>query len=166
MMKSKTMALLLVASLLALTGVSGCATLARKAIEGATGVSVDEDGTKVTVKGDDGTTTTLDMEGADLPKGYPKDVPVYEGTIDSSWESSDGSQVTYVIAVKTKDPLDKVTAWYEKELKQGGWEIKSTFKDKESAAFLAEKGELTFHLAAGVEDDGTMFTQTVAPKTQ
>lgn len=160
----KMVPLVLVLALLALGAVGGCAKIAENAIEDATGVSVDEDGGSVTIEGDDGSTITYDDEGAELPDGYPDDVPVYDGTIDSSWQTSDDKGVTYAVAIKTTDPVSDVVAWYEEQLADKGWEIKSTFKDESSGMVSAESDDMTFYLAAGAESEGTAITQTVGPK--
>ena len=164
MRKTWLLVLVLVVALLALGAMGGCATIAEKAIEDATGVSVDEDGSSVTIEGDDGSTITYDEEGTELPDGYADDVPVYDGVIDSSWQTSDDNGTTYAVAIKTEDTTEDVVAWYEEQLADEGWTIKSTFKDASSGMVSAEKDDMTFYLAAGAESEGTAITQTVGPK--
>lgn len=160
----KALLLVLVCALLGLGALSGCAKISENAIEDATGVRVDEDGSSVTIEGEDGSTITYDDEGTELPEDYPDDVPVYDGTIDSSWETKDEKGTTYAIAIKTTDATEDVVAWYEEQLADKGWEIKTTFKDESSGMVSAEKDDLSFYLAAGAENEGTAITQTVGPK--
>jgi hypothetical protein len=164
-MRKALLLALVVVLVLVLGGVAGCGKIVEKAVEDATGVSVDEDDGSVTIEGEDGTSITVDEEGTELPEGYPSDVPVYDGTITTAWETSDEKGTTYSIAITTEDSTADVVDWYKAELEDGGWKILSTFKDASSGMISAEKDDLTFYLAAGGDEgESTDISQIVGPK--
>lgn len=160
----KALVVALVLALVALVGLTGCAKIAEKAIEDATGVSVDEDDGTVTIEGEDGASITVNDEGTELPEGYPDDAPVYDGTIASAWESTDQGKTTYMVSVTTKDSIGDVVDWYKSELESEGWTITTTFKDASSGMINAEKDDRVFYMAAGTGSDGTDISQTLSPK--
>lgn len=62
-------------------------------------------------------------KGAKLPESFPKDVPVYPGAeVGMSFAQSD----TYSVQLSTTDAMDKVAAYYKKELAANGWAEKQT----------------------------------------
>jgi len=144
-----SLVLVLIVSAFAL---SGCEAIARKAseriaeeaIEGSTGDEVDitEDG--VSFEGDDGTTATFSQSG-EVPESFPKDVPVYEGTIITSVELNEG----FTLGIETDDAPGDIIDWYEKELGDDGWKQEMKVETGEGAMFGAKKGERTVQIATG-----------------
>jgi hypothetical protein len=69
----------------------------------------------------------LVIKGRDarLPEGFPSDLPVYGGAAIKSTVVSDGASEPAMIMVilETEKGLEKVAAFYEKELASGGWTI-------------------------------------------
>jgi hypothetical protein len=128
--------------------VTGCQVVAeqatKKAIEGATGVSVDENNKNVTITGKDGQKVTVSGQEGKLPEGLPSDFPNYEGTIKSSgaMEANEGSTFTYSIA--TPDDVQKVVDFYKSKLTSAGWTITAsttnTSNGEVSGAVMAERG--------------------------
>ncbi|MGB4594191.1 MAG: hypothetical protein WBI63_10535 [Coriobacteriia bacterium] len=168
-MPRRVLAVMLVAALaMSLVGIAGCAefaeSAAEKAVKGATGIDVDSDEGEVTLEGDDGSSTTIDTENATLPDGWPKDAPVYDGTIESSWETSNDKGTSFSVALSTTDPVQDVVAWYTGELEGEGWKIVSTYKDDSSGMVSVEKGDITFYMAAGAGSDTTDISVMVGPK--
>lgn len=159
---------LAVVLVMSLIGIAGCAELAEsaaeKAVKGATGMDVDTDEGEVTFEGDDGSSTTIDTENATLPDGWPDDAPVYDGTIESSWETSNDKGTSFSVALSTTDPVQDVVEWYTGELESEGWKIVSTYKDDSSGMVSAEKDDLTFYMAAGAGSDTTDISVMVGPK--
>ncbi|MCX8007617.1 MAG: hypothetical protein N3B11_05825 [Coriobacteriia bacterium] len=152
---------------LLVTTAVGCRQVAKKAVEQATGVKVDEDNASVTIKTETGEAT---IEGGDgLPKGFPSSVPVYSGTIESGGSlASEGSDV-YSVTIMTKDDVSKVKQFYESKLAAGGWKIAMTLDsgsgDARNVMIGAEKGDLQLNVAISVRSgEGTQVGLVVGSK--
>jgi hypothetical protein len=101
---------------------TGCAQIAeqaaKSAIEGATGVKVEDNG--VTVTGKDGQSVAIGGE-TKLPDGFPSEIPVYEGAAITSSIATDKG---YMVGLTTPDSARTVLEWYKTELAAKGWEVK------------------------------------------
>ena len=119
----------------------GCSFVAQKAVEGATGVKVDQNGNNVTVTGKNGTASLSSKEGK-LPDGMPSDVPAYAGTIKSSATLATEEGTNYTFEVATSDDAATVQSWYKDKLTSSGWTVTGTVTSgSESAMVSAKKGE-------------------------
>lgn len=80
-------------------------------------VKVDEKNGSVEVTTQDGQSTFSSK--AELPKGYPDDIPVYPAAevVYSVVKDGEGSNVT----LRSADSIEKVTAYYEAQLAAQGW---------------------------------------------
>ena len=74
---------------------------------------------KCVIKETDGTgKVAITPDGGKLPKGFPKDVPVYRGaTIVGAIQKDKG----HTLVLSSKDAPDTVLAAYDKVLKAQGW---------------------------------------------
>ncbi len=144
--------------------VGGCQKVAEKAaeeaVESATGAKVDVDEGKMTVQ-DEGQSTTVDVEGAELPEGWPSDAPVYDGTITASVVNSQGDAVAYSIVVETEDAHDDVVAWFERELKDEGWNVEATMRTGTGSTIAASKGSWRLNLVIVAEDGIVRISEVV-----
>ncbi len=144
-----SLVLVLVISALAMTG---CEAIARKAteriaeeaIEGESGAEVDISEEGFTVEGDDGSSATFSQNG-EVPSTFPKDVPVYEGTIITSVELNEG----FTLGIETDDASGDIIDWYEKELGDDGWKQEMKVETEQGAMYGAKKGERTVQIATG-----------------
>ncbi len=133
-------------------------------IEGEDGeVTISSDDETVEIKSDDGEFTI--GSGAELPEGFPGNVPVYpDMEITTSWRSTDNDKDNYSISGLTEDAGDDVFAWYKDKL--SGWNIEGEFTvnvDEGKSSSLTAKGDgliLTI-MVIETEDDGTAVVQTV-----
>jgi len=114
-----------------------------KAIESEGGeaeVDIGEEG--VSIKTDEGEMTV--GEGAELPEGFPKVVPVYPDMgITASWKATEDGKETFSVSGMTSDSREKIFNWYKSQL--GGWEIEGEFTSESG-------GESTSTISA---NDGT-----------
>ncbi len=151
------LAVFLMASLLT----AGCGIIAEqvaeKAVEESTGVKVDADEDQMTITTEDGETLEVDAEGADLPDGFPSDVPVYDADIEGSTSFSSGEGQNFSIALVTTDSFDDVVDWYKSEFESKGWEsVGETVAnvDGDSTAVLAyEKGDVEASVTIGEDSE-------------
>lgn len=107
-MRLRSLALLALAVVL-LFGVAGCKSSSKTASEKAAekiaedqpGVEdVDIDENKVTVTGEDGEQIEIQGSGAELPDGFPSDIPVYEnGTIETSGKITADGATNYTVTM-------------------------------------------------------------------
>lgn len=123
-----------------LFALAGCGIIAQKAVEGATGVKVDNNDKKVTVTGKNGETATMSGQEGKLPDGLPADVPAYSGTIKSSSTMDTAKGTNYTFAVETADEAATIVGWYKDKLAEKGWKISTTFTSGDGAMLGAEKG--------------------------
>ena len=134
---------IVVLALLALLvfSLAGCSFVAQKAVEGATGVKVDQNGSNVTVTGKNGTASVTSKEGK-LPDGMPSDIPAYTGTIKSSAAIATDQGTNYSFEVSTSDDPSTVQSWYKDKLTSNGWTVTGTVNGGgDSAMVSAKKGD-------------------------
>lgn len=162
--------LVVLLALVVLFGATGCEQIiggaVKSGVEKATGVKVNEDDNSVSIEGKDGTKATFG-ETAELPDGFPDSVPVYEGTITTALETENDKGKSYMVGIETTDAGKDVAAWYETELKDGGWDLKSSLKSDDGGLFGGTKDELQVTIAVGGgADEKTVITLSVGPKSE
>lgn len=120
MRRAKFLSIVLAASVgLAL---AGCQQVAQKAVEQTTGVSIDQKGDSVTVKGKDGETVNFSSE---MPAEL-KDLPVPAGLkFDGSGSMSANGDKLAVANYKGKGALQPIVDHYQKTLPGLGWKEES-----------------------------------------
>jgi hypothetical protein len=139
-------------------------------------VVVDEDGkqSKIAVAGDDksGSVTVQSPEGtvkfgASAGNNAPAWAPVYpgastEGTL--STQTPDGNQNTFTF--KTKDPADKVLAYYQDQLKSAGFSVNTIGAGSSGGMVQAEdkSKNRSLIITAGTSGDGTEGSVTAVEK--
>jgi hypothetical protein len=136
--KAITLIALLALALFALTG---CEMIAKKAVENATGVKVDENNKSITITDKEGKQLSASSAEGKVPDGLPADVPVYSGTIKNSAKMEGPQDTNYSFAVETGDDVATVVSWYKTKLTEKEWKISSTVTSGETAMVSAEKGE-------------------------
>lgn len=132
---------------------------AEQAIESQTGGSVD-------VNIDDDTVTYEDTqtggsmvygEDIDLPDDFPKDLPVYDGTITiNSTLNLPGQGVT--LNFTTSDSQEDVLAWYEDTLESSGWTQQMSYNMQEQMMRAYIKDDVTINISAAHENNLTNVT--------
>ncbi|MBI5019213.1 hypothetical protein HZB58_02995 [Candidatus Gottesmanbacteria bacterium] len=135
--------------------------LVEKAIESKTGVKTnisDLENGKMTFT-DSKTGAKVNIGSGEVPDTFPKDFPLYPGAkVTSSLsgaESGEGSGFWLTLA--TPDALDKVTAYYKKELAASGWNTESTFSANDTTTQGIKKGDWQGSLSIGKSDDETQI---------
>lgn len=151
---------LVVALLAAMLMVGGCDAIAKKAVESATGVSVDENGDSTTIKGADGSELTVNNGEGKLAEGFPTNIPVYAGTIVDSAGMTVNNASTWTASIDTADSVDDIKAFYKKELEAQGWKITSEVDQNDTSGgrlvlFGAESGDLTLTVTINLADGKT-----------
>ena len=132
--------------------------------EGEMTISSDEE--SVDIKSDEGEATF--GTGAELPDGFPGNVPVYpDMEITTSWKSTENDKDNYSISGVTDDPGDDVFNWYKDKL--SGWDIEGEFTmsgdDGKTSTLSAKDGVYVITIMVlETEDEGTTVVQTVAEK--
>lgn len=119
--------------------------LFKKGVEMKTGISIN------TEKGKEGFTYKDKETGAEvvigqekIPDTFPKDFPIYPGAKPAGTMSgADKKQeVGFWLMLTTKDAVEKVDAYYQKELKANGWTAGQSFAVKGSSTVTVSKGDL------------------------
>lgn len=149
----------------ALLAMAGCGASAPGGVPVAPGVNVQQNGDSVTVTGADGSTVSSSGEGT-LPEGFPADMPVYNGTIKTGMSSDEGQGKEFIVVLETADAASAVFSWYEAQLPEKGWTVKSTMKTEDGGLLSGEKGTSVFTIVTDVpgEGDNTEVSISVAPK--
>jgi hypothetical protein len=168
-MSRRTMALIAVVALLTFAVMaSGCAQIAeqaaKSAVESATGVKVDESNNSVSIKGAGGG-LTASTDGK-LPEGFPEDMPVYEnGTIATGISSKSDKGTGFLVGIDTADTAGDVFDWYDAQLKDEGWTVKTSMKTDDGGLLGGEKGTTSFTIAVGPGSGGkTSISISLSPK--
>lgn len=148
--------IVLAACLMAVVAGAGCRQVAKKAVEEATGVKVEDGGASVVVKTDEGEAKI--ESGKKLPEGFPASFPVYAGEIESTGSFSQGESRVYNVIVRTDDDIDRVKEFYLKELPAKGWTIGMTADvgtaSDRGVTITAETDELSATVVAKVASGG------------
>jgi len=89
-----------------------------------------KDGEVVSMSSDDGETFTMTTgagkasvavgQGAKIPEGFPKDVPVYAG-VKIHMASADPDGGSFSVQAMSDDPPEKIAEFYKKEMKANEW---------------------------------------------
>lgn len=169
-MKRATVWIMLLAALLmVLVATTGCEKAAEKAaekaIEGATGVDIDADDDSVTIEGEDGETVEIQGDSGEVPDGFPDDVPVYDGDIQTTSKVSTGEGTAYYVELTTDDGASDVHDWYKSEFESEGWAIQMDTTSTQNGAFsgllMAEKDGAQVSMTLEESDGVTGVFMTV-----
>jgi hypothetical protein len=146
-MHAITRTIVLLFALAVLVLAAGCGNLAEKAaetaVEGATGVDIEDDGDSVTIETDEGTVEIGSGEG-ELPEDFPDDVPVYDAEITSQGKVSTSDGTMWTVVLSTGDSYADVVSWYKDELAGTDWQQDALLESatpNNSASFILSKGE-------------------------
>jgi hypothetical protein len=110
------------------------------------------DNAEITFTGKDGEKMqmTSSAKGGSLPKNFPKDAPIYPGAaVTISSNAKDGMMVM----LKTSDSLEKVKEFYEKALKEQGWDNENSVNMGQNMMLANKKDnrQLTVQIMSGDE---------------
>jgi hypothetical protein len=142
-----------------------------KAIEAGTDgkadVNVSKDGEGFTITGtEDGETMTMKMgDQAKLPDNFPKDIPMYEG-LALMVVTSMGADEGHMVQGTTADALDKVVAFYKKEVAAKGWkeEMVQSQADVHMLIYSKEKRSLNVTIGKDEDNGGQTFVSMITAK--
>ncbi len=150
----------------------GCGTAARKAVEEGTerrieketgkDVELDTGKDSVRIESEEGTFEA--GEEVELPKNWPRDIPVYSPSrIIAAWSMAENDALALTILADA--PLDTVKAFYEEVFSKPPLNISSTMTNPDGALFVASKNDVEYCTAAiTAGDDGTNVQITVTLK--
>jgi hypothetical protein len=149
--------------------------------EGGGDVEIDLDEGEITIQGDDGEVKisaddeTIEIQsddgevtigtGADLPEGFPGNIPVYpDMKIATSWKASDNGKDSYSISAASDKSTDEIFNWYKDKL--SGWDIEGEFTvntdEGKTSNLTAGDGTYTVNIMVmETEDEGTIVVQNV-----
>ena len=135
-----------------------------EAIEEESGGEVDIAEDTMTVESDEG--KTVFSSKAELPEGFPADVPLYpDMTITSSMRSTEDNKEVYYITADISAPGDEVVRWYDSKLTDKGWNIESEITEEgengKTTAIGARRGSYLLGLWIGDTDEGTSIVLSV-----
>lgn len=102
----------------------------------------------------------LDVGTNKIPGDFPKDFPVYPGTkVTSSLSGNqNGQSGGFWLTLSTSDTPDKVTSFYETNLKTNGWSADSTTGTGMGTNWAVSKGNLSGYLTVSREKDDSETT--------
>jgi hypothetical protein len=119
----------------------------------------------VTITGNNGEKMTINSEGAKLPDGYPKDVPVASGAKIVMATSVDNKTThgSYLV-LESADSLEKNLAFYKQGLADNGWKIDATVSQPQITIISATKDTRELSLSLQQAEGKCTVTQSVAVK--
>ena len=115
-----------------------------------------------TIQTKDGTMVAGDA--AKLPESFPKDVPVYPGAKPTLVSTMAGNE-TFNVNFDTADTIDKVGAYYKKELTANGWQEQQTMNqagDRPMQMLNYTKGERMVMVTVTRDGDKTVLSLMVS----
>lgn len=101
-------------------------------------------------------------EGTDATKqGFQ--LPVYPGATPSGGVSNTGKEeASSFLLLSSPDAVNKISEFYQQQLKKDGWEVTATQVMPELMNIAAKKGELEASVMISGETKGTTITLTVS----
>jgi hypothetical protein len=124
-------------------------------------VKVDKNKGQVTFEGkskNGNVMVTAAKEGVPLPDGFPKDVPIYKEAVVQV-ASTEGK--TMMVHLSVSAPVADALKFYQDQLKEQGWEIKSTMNLGEGSMLVAKKGDRQCSAVVMKQDKGSMVQLSV-----
>lgn len=150
-------------------GLVGCKSIEEKIGEevgeqivgAATGSDVEVTDDSVTIETEDGD-MTISNDTGEIPEGFPKDFPLYDGyELDGASSVSSGGSTTYYVNMTSEDSVEDVYNWYKGQFTDDGWEISGDvlYNDSNgsSGMLTAKKGDMEATVTVTVEGGGTYF---------
>ncbi len=117
----------------------------------------------ISVQNEDGTQDVVTGGGAQLPKGFPEDVPVYPG-LNIQMSNSMTSENVFSIVGQTTAKNDDVAAFYKKELAARGWKEESVMQQNAEGQVMTMlhygKDTRKVHVMVMSEGDATTVSLT------
>ncbi len=163
-------ALAAVLGILLVLGLTSCRCAAERIFERTTGISVDEEGERITVTGEEGEEMQIETGSASLPTGWPGDMPVYANAdIENSTSYTTGEGTQFSIGLSTSDSFEGVFDWYRSELVGEGWTIENEVSMETDGArsghLYASKGSMESYTWFSEENGGvTISSQVMQPQ--
>jgi hypothetical protein len=122
-----------------------------------------KDAGSMTITGKNGETVAITMNGGKIPDGYPKDVPLYEGTKVIMSNTASEKHAKHLV-MESKDPADKIAEYYKKGLESNGWKIEGTMNMGEMNMFTAAKENRQLVVQIANSADKRTITQILSDK--
>jgi hypothetical protein len=123
--------------------------------------TVETEGKGVRISGEDeeaGAISGQFGENAEIPDGFPKDVPIYpDAKVLGSMVTGEGT----ILTLQTADDPGKVTAFYREKLSKEGWSLASEIDLGGQRMLAIEKGERSGAVQISREGDDTNILVTV-----
>ena len=131
----------------------------KKGIESQTGVSINGEGDGISIT-DPKTGNKVSVGEQKIPADFPADFPIYDGAkpTGSLSGSESGDQKGFWIVLTTPDSIDKVTAFYQTNLKAKGWTVTNTLQITDSTTYTVEKAKLNGTVTVGSDKDAKETT--------
>ena len=116
-------------------------------------------------KGDDGEEVFFETGLDSLPAGFPKDFPVCDNTKVTGQVMNIEDATVFTVSLNADDDIEKVAAFYQKNLPEKGYEVKATMAMGGATHIVFEKGD---NVAGSVtitkEDDQTVVAISLQTK--
>lgn len=111
---------------------------------------------------DEGSTKIASGAAAKIPDDFPKDVPLYAGA-ELLAIMSNAQEKSVNVQAKSNDPMDKVVAFYKKEIEAQGWAAPTVSEiPGPVCVFNTSKGERQLMVMLATSDGKTQISiQTV-----
>jgi hypothetical protein len=101
---------------------------------------------------------SVNQGGVALPEGFPKDVPIYKGGVVQVASTQDKMMMVHLSLTAS---VEEALKYYQEQLKEQGWEIKSTMNMGEGSMLQAKKGERQCSAVIMKDSKGTMVQLTL-----
>jgi hypothetical protein len=120
---------------------------------------------QITIKDKQGEMTMTQGGGAQLPDGFPNDVPVYPG---AAITMSAKQPKAFMVMLTSKDDKKKVADTYKSTLKAQGWEEGSSMDmgDVTSLEYKKEKEKRTLVIGISKDNAGSRITLNVEKQAE
>ncbi|MFH1621276.1 MAG: hypothetical protein ABIB04_04300 [Patescibacteria group bacterium] len=132
-------------------------SVAESMLEKATGGKVDVDTGNNQVVFKDNKTGNITAFGEDLklPDNFPKDVPIYSGVKITSVIMDEQGDKAVSLSLKSTDNPVAVLGWYEKAIKDAGWDEQTSWSANniESRTYDKDKSHIALTVSKNTENE-------------
>lgn len=132
-----------------------------EAIEAKTGGKVEADISKekIQIKSEEGEMTIAEKGGAEIPEGFPADVPIYK---DAKVLMSLKEKNSFVLSLESKDDVKQVVESYKSKMKAQNWDEKTVLNLGEGVMLQYVKDNRSVSITISKADEKTQISLTVS----
>jgi len=134
-----------------------------KSSNGEVDIDIDQDGenTEMTIEGENGESVTVNVNSKEVPKNFPKDIYIVDGTIETAGTVKTAKGELLSLIILPKADFNSVSAEIPKQMKAKGWNTDLNMNLDGSNMYRFTKGENSATINVTVDAGKTTVSYSV-----